>query len=313
MSAPPQIITVSARDEGLRLDQLLAARLNEYSRSQITAAIRSGAVQIQGAGKKSSYRVKQGEEIVISSMDTASPPSHLTPQKIDFPLLYEDNYLLVLSKPPGLVVHPGSGNYLGTLAHGLLYHCQELAGVGGDTLRPGIVHRLDKDTSGVMVVAKQEQSHRLLVDMFANHRLEKEYLALVCALPQQEKGEIIAPIGRHPIHRQKMAVVEHGGRYAASFWQVQQRFTRHCLLKVRIETGRTHQIRVHLASRGLPIAGDLVYGGSRVREESARFPRQMLHAHRLSFRHPITGETLDIQAEPWPDMAAALQQLEEKR
>ncbi len=164
-----------------------------------------------------------------------------------------------------------------------------------------------------MVVAKNEQSHRLLVDMFAHRQLEKEYLALVCGVPQQESGEVIAAIGRHPVHRQKMAVLEHGGRYAASFWRVEQRFQRHCLLKVRIETGRTHQIRVHLASRGLPVAGDTLYGGSRVRGEAGLFPRQMLHAYRLSFLHPLTQKPLEMVAEPWPDMQQTLQKLTEEQ
>ncbi len=286
MSASSRIITVRPADEGLRLDQFLVECFPEYSRSQISAAIRDGTVLVAGEQKKSSYRLKAKEEIVFSEITDKVPPSSLIPEKIDFPLLYEDEYLLVLVKPPGLVVHPGSGNYQGTLVHGLLHYCRELAGVGGDLLRPGIVHRLDKDTSGVMVVAKKEDIHRQLVDMFANRQLNKEYLALVCGSPKEEKGEIIAPIGRHPVQRQKMAVVTQGGRYAASHWSVKYRWRRYTLLQVKIETGRTHQIRVHLASRGLPVAGDLLYGGSRARQQNTLFPRQMLHARRLSFLHP---------------------------
>ncbi len=311
MSASPSIVSVVPADEGLRLDQFLVAHFVEYSRSQLAAAVRSGSVLVDGLPKKSSYRLKSGEQVVFSAPPPSASPSSLIPEKIDFPVLYEDEHLLVLVKPPGLVVHPGSGNHQGTLVHGLLYHCQELADVGEDSLRPGIVHRLDKDTSGVMVVAKNDQSHRLLVDMFAHRQLDKEYLALVCGTPQREEGEVIAPIGRHPVHRQKMAVVEHGGRYAASFWRVQRRFKQHTLVRVKIETGRTHQIRVHLASCGMPVAGDLLYGGSRVRGESELFPRQMLHAHRLSFSHPVTREPLDMVAEPWPDMLLALEKLTE--
>ncbi len=312
MSASSRIVTVESADEGLRLDQFLVECFPEYSRSQISAAIRGGTVLVAGEQKKSSYRLKAKEEIVFSEITDKAPPSSLIPEKIDFPLLYEDEYLLVLVKPPGLVVHPGSGNYQGTLVHGLLHHCREMAGVGGDLLRPGIVHRLDKDTSGVMVVAKKEEIHRQLVDMFANRQLDKEYLALVCGSPKEEKGEIIAPIGRHPVQRQKMAVVTQGGRYAVSHWSVKHRWQRYTLLQVKIETGRTHQIRVHLASRGLPVAGDLLYGGSRARQQNTLFPRQMLHAHRLSFLHPVTGQSLDMVADLWPDMQQAVEKLMEE-
>ncbi len=312
MSASPRIIVVKPADEGLRLDQFLVECFPEYSRSQISAAIRGGTVAVEGGQKKNSYRLKAGEEIVFPEIIDKAPPSSLIPEKIHFPILYEDQYLLVLVKPPGLVVHPGNGNHQGTLVHGLLHHCRQLAGVGGDLLRPGIVHRLDKDTSGVMVVAKSEDIHRQLVDMFANRQLDKEYLALVCGTPKEEKGEIIAPVGRHPVHRQKMAVVNQGGRYAASYWSVTYRWQHYTLLRVTIKTGRTHQIRVHLASRGLPVAGDRLYGGSRMRQQHIHFPRQMLHAHRLSFLHPITGQSLDMVAELWPDMQQAVEQLMEK-
>ncbi len=312
MSASSRIITVQSADEGLRLDQFLVDFFPEYSRSQISAAIRGGRVLVEGEQKKSSYRLKAKEEILFSGIADKASPLSLIPEKIDFPVLHEDQYLLVLVKPPGLVVHPGNGNYQGTLVHGLLHYCREMAGVGGDLLRPGIVHRLDKDTSGVMVVAKKEDVHRQLVDMFASRRLEKEYLALVCGSPKEEEGEIVAPIGRHPVHRQKMAVVTRGGRYAASRWSVKQRWQGYTLLQVKIETGRTHQIRVHLASRGLPVAGDLLYGGSRTRQQGTLFPRQMLHAHRLSFLHPVTGQSLDLVADLWPDMQQAVEKLVEE-
>ncbi len=266
MSASSRIITVRPADEGLRLDQFLVDCFPEYSRSQISAAIRGGTVLVEGEQKKSSYRLKAKEKIVFFEIADKTPPLSLIPEKIDFPVLYEDQYLLVLVKPPGLVVHPGSGNYQGTLVHGLLHHCQ----------------------------------------------LDKEYLALVCGSPKEEKGEIIAPIGRHPVQRQKMAVVAQGGRYAASHWSVKHRWPRYTLLQVKIETGRTHQIRVHLASCGLPVAGDLLYGGSRTRQKSTLFSRQMLHAHRLSFLHPVTGQSLDMVADLWPDMQQAVEKLMEE-
>lgn len=314
MSEKPLLIPVEIADEGGRLDHFLADRLPHYSRSLLSSAVRAGTILVEGLPRKSSYRLKAGERVAVLAVAHEEEHCRLTPEAIAFPILYEDDDLLLLAKPPGLVVHPGSGNAEGTLVHGLLHHCQQLASVGGDRQRPGIVHRLDKDTSGVMVVAKKETAHRLLVDMFKNHQLEKEYLALVCGVPREESGRIVAPLGRHPVHRQKMAIRPQGGRYAATRWQLlEQPGCGYSLLKVAIETGRTHQIRVHLASLGLPVAGDLLYGGSRARREPTLFPRQMLHAHRLSFLHPITEKPVDIVSEPWPDMVQALEKLRGRR
>ncbi len=313
MSEKLLIVPVDTAGVGVRLDHFLADRLPQYSRSILSSAIRAKMVLVADLPRKNNYRLKAGEIVTVFDFAKDLIDHELKPEPIDFPVLYEDDDLLFLCKPPGLVVHPGNGNWRGTLAHGLLYYCQNIGQVGGDGTRPGIVHRLDKDTSGVMVVAKHDEIHRLLVDMFKQHRLRKEYLAVVFGVPAEEQGEVIAPIGRHPVFRQKMAVCEQTGRYAKTYWQLQEKFRRNSLLKVRIETGRTHQIRVHLASLGMPVAGDLLYGGSRAQRDSGLFPRQMLHAHRLAFRHPKSGEYLDITAEPWPDLRQVLSTLREQQ
>jgi 23S rRNA pseudouridine1911/1915/1917 synthase len=244
------------------------------------------------------------------SGSVVSPPAHqVHPEKIQLAVLYEDEYLLVISKPPGLVVHPGSGNPAGTLANGLVHYCGAIAGVG-DSVRPGIVHRLDKDTSGLMVIAKREDVHRKLVQMFKDRAVEKEYLALVHGILDQKQGRLVAPVGRHPVHRQKMAVREMGGRYAATHWQVVKEFGGiYSLVVVGIETGRTHQIRVHMAHLGHPVVGDSLYGK---RHCPKKIIRQMLHASRLRFIHPITGKKLECEAPLWPDFFEVLKDFEQE-
>jgi 23S rRNA pseudouridine1911/1915/1917 synthase len=295
---------VNAEQAGCRLDHFLVRAIPEASRTLLTESVRDGLIQVDSQYRKSSYSLKAGE-CVAGSLAIA-PVTALLPEQIAFDILFEDPYLLVLSKPPGLVVHPGSGNQAGTLVNGLLFHCQTIIGVGDDVVRPGIVHRLDKDTSGLMVVAKEEGTHRKLVEAFKARKVDKQYLALVHGFPVQQTGRIVASIGRHPIHRQKMAVRENG-RHAVTNWQVLQEFVGgFSLVRLRIETGRTHQIRVHMASIGHPVAGDLVYGGGRGKRQ---FPRQLLHAANLSFIHPITGQDLVFSTPLWPDFALIINQL----
>ena len=289
---------------GVRLDQYLCQKIPLTSRSVIASSIRSGRIDVDGALRKTSYRLKGGE-VVQGALEILSEPE-VNPEKIDFPILYEDGSLLVISKPPGLVVHPGSGNSQGTLVNGLVYHCQSIGKVG-DKLRPGIVHRLDKDTSGVMVVAKSDYVHRSLVEDFKNRRLYKEYLALLHGTPRDKNGRIVAPIGRHPVQRQKMAVRAGGGRHAATNWEVLEEVEgRYSLVKVTIETGRTHQIRVHMAHLGCPVAGDTTYGSGR---NNNTFVRQMLHASRLTFNHPVTGNRINCKAPLWADFNETLEKL----
>lgn len=286
------------------MDHFLVRAVPEASRSILTESVRVGLIKVDSLERKSSYCLKAGE-CVAGSLFVA-PAMDLLPEKIPFEILFEDSYLLVLSKPPGLVVHPGSGNQTGTLVNGLLYHCQAIAGVGDAAVRPGIVHRLDKDTSGLMVVAKEEGAHRKLVDAFKARTVDKQYLALLHGILEQKTGRIVAAIGRHPVHRQKMAIRE-DGRYAATNWQVLQEFSSgFSLVRLQIETGRTHQIRVHMASIGHPVAGDNVYSGGRGKR---KFPRQLLHAAQLSFTHPVTGESLAFSAPLWPDFSLILDQL----
>lgn len=298
---------IAEREAGDRLDHFLAEKLPEISRSRLISSVRAGLVLVTGSVKKSSYRLKVGDEV---SGSVVSPPAqHVHPEKIQLAVLYEDEYLLVISKPPGLVVHPGSGNPTGTLVNGLVYYCGSIAGVG-DSVRPGIVHRLDKDTSGVMVIAKREDVHRKFVQMFKDRAMEKEYLALVHGILDQKQGRLVAPVGRHPVHRQKMAVREMGGRYAATHWQVVKEFGgMYSLVAVGIETGRTHQIRVHMAHLGHPVVGDSLYGK---RHCPKKIIRQMLHASRLRFIHPITGKKLECEAPLWLDFFEVLKDLEQQ-
>jgi 23S rRNA pseudouridine1911/1915/1917 synthase len=293
------------KQAGERLDQFLARKQPELSRSQLSASIRAGQILVDGICKKSSYRLKSGDMVEGEILSLAAPVV-VQPEKIEFSILYEDEFLLVISKPPGLVVHPGSGNRSGTLVNGLVHHCASIAGVG-DSIRPGIVHRLDKDTSGVMVVAKRENVHRLLVDAFKARAMGKEYVALLHGIFKQKTGRLVAPIGRHPVHRQKMAIREMGGRYAATQWRVEDEFMeKYSLTRIDIETGRTHQIRVHMASLGHPVVGDDMYGGGRFCDG---IPRQLLHASRLRCVHPVTGQELDIEAPLWPDFLSVLHAL----
>jgi 23S rRNA pseudouridine1911/1915/1917 synthase len=296
---------------GQRLDAFLA-RLSlrpAMTRSMLQQLIRDGFITVCGQGRKSGYRLQEGDLVEV----LLPPPrlSALTPEEIDFQVLYEDDELVVVSKPPGLVVHPACGNETGTLVHGLLFRCGNLAGISGEQ-RPGIVHRLDKDTSGVMVIAKNDQAHQALASQFKDRRVEKIYHALVNGRLAGESGRVVASIGRHRVHRQKMAVLPVGGREAVTNWRVLERFTANTYLEIRLETGRTHQIRVHLAHLGHPVTGDPVYGG-KIREDGGlKVNRQCLHAFRLSFTHPLTGEWLSFQAPVWPDMEDVLRYLREK-
>ncbi len=300
-------VAIDAGLAGMRLDQFLALTIPSLSRSVLADSIRKGHIRVDAVSRKSSYRLKEGE--IVSGDIEKQERIDVQPQPIDFSIIYEDEFLLLLSKPPGLVVHPGSGNSQGTLVNGLVHYCQSIAGVG-DSLRPGIVHRLDKDTSGIMLVAKQDFVHRKLVDDFKNRRLTKEYLALLHGVLKKKSGRLVASVGRHPIHRQKMAVKEHGGRHAVSNWQVlQETSPAFSLVKIIIETGRTHQIRVHMAHLGCPVVGDKVYGGHR---DNSAFSRHLLHASRLVFQHPVTGQPMDYTAALWPDFAEVLNALGSK-
>ena len=293
-------LVVLADDDGLRLDRFLAGAGRGWSRSQVARWIEAGLVTRNGAPTKASHLVHRGDRIEV----TVPPPSpsDVQPQELPLDVLYEDSHLIAINKQPGMVIHPAAGNPDGTLVNALLAHCRDLSGVGG-VERPGIVHRLDKDTSGVLVAAKSDAAHRALSLAFRWRTTDKRYLAVVYGTPKTDEGVVDAPIARHPSERKRMAVVP-GGRAARTLWSVRERFAGAALVECRPVTGRTHQIRVHLAHTGHALIGDQVYAGRQWRsiadpQLAARcrdFPRQALHAWRLTIQHPASGEPITFEA-----------------
>lgn len=305
MQAAPRLALLVSEDlAGLRADQALAS-LAGVTRAQARRWIDLGRAQLGGRPLRAAQRVAVGERI------DAQPPELLAaragPEPIVLDVLYEDADLIVVDKPAGLVVHPAPGHPGGTLVNALLHHCGDLAGIGG-VLRPGIVHRLDRGTSGVMVAAKRDATHAALAAQFCDHTVERVYLAIVRGAPGPQAGRVDREIGRHPRDRKRMSVETAAGRRAVTAWRVRERFPArgYALLEVRPETGRTHQIRVHLAASGLPIAGDPVYGRARRAPDGPPLARPALHAATLGFTHPLTGERLRFEAPPPGDFAAAL-------
>ena len=306
---------------GTRADRFLADALDGLSRSRVKALIEGGHASRDGQPLTDpSESVRSGARYALRVPPAV--PATPTPQAIPLAILFEDRDLIVLDKPPGLVVHPAPGNQDGTLVNAVLAHAgEDLSGIGGEA-RPGIVHRLDKDTSGVMVVAKTERAHTALSAAFASRDLDREYLALAWGLPASSEGEVDAVIGRHPTDRKRMSVVTRGGKHALTRWKLERGFgAAASLLRCRLATGRTHQIRVHLSHIGHPIVGDPVYlrrtpASARllpapVRDALLAFPRQALHAESMGFSHPVTGQALSFRAPPPADMAALIALLEE--
>ncbi len=302
----PSQFFIQHNDAGQRLDHFLIRHYPDYSRSLLSKLIGAAKILVNGQAVKAGYRLRENDAINVSFPSTQ--PSEIVPERIEFPVLFEDNHLLVINKPPGLVVHPANGHHHGTLVHGLLYRCAHLP--ADSTGRPGIVHRLDKDTSGVMLVAKTEPALRTLMADFKNRKIEKTYQALLLHCPRERFGRIVSPIGRHPVHRQKMAIRPVHGRYAATNWHVVEHFSNGwSLCEIGIETGRTHQIRVHMASIKAPVAGDTLYGGAVSRESFFQPARQMLHASTIRFSHPLFGHELCFTAPLWEDMQMLLDSL----
>ena len=281
-----------------RLDTLLASRHPELSRARIEGLIKAGHVTVNGAqAAKAGQKVDESDDIVL--VVPPPVPAIPSPEPIPLSVIYEDDDIIAVDKPAGLVVHPAPGHLSGTLVNALLHHCPSLAGIGG-VARPGIVHRLDQDTSGVMVAAKTQRAMDVLAKEFASHaNMEKTYLAVVHGIPIPNEGRIENLIGRSPYDRKKMAIVERNGKTAITRWKLlaHDSSTGLSLVRCDIETGRTHQIRVHLASIGVPIAGDAVYGRPRLDKQLADPPaRQLLHAWRLSLKHPVTRAPLTFEA-----------------
>jgi len=313
-ASPTHILTVTEADRGSRLDQFLAAH-TEFTRTRLSRWLKAGQVLVNGRTRAASYKVQSGDRVAL----TVPPPepSFLSAEPLPLDILYEDQDIIVVNKPPGLVVHPAPGHRGGTLLNALVHHCPDLASVG-DLARPGLVHRLDKDTSGVLVAAKTGMAHASLVRQFHDRQVAKTYVALVWGRFAQDKGEIDQEVGRHPTARQKMSVHPRRGKPAVTHWRVLGEYPGPVtLLELSPKTGRTHQLRVHLAALGHPIVGDATYGGGAARLLGAPLirglrplvTRQLLHARSLEFSHPRTGATVLTEAPVPEDFQAVVQWL----
>ncbi|MEO8349067.1 MAG: RluA family pseudouridine synthase [Acidobacteriota bacterium] len=314
---------VGVPSEGTRLDLFVASACSDLSRSRIQKLIAEGAVRLAGSPAKRAHVVRAGEEVEVEVPEPRS--ASIEPQDIPLSILYEDAHLIAIDKPPGIVVHPSPGHHSGTLVNALLHHVRGLSGIGGEK-RPGIVHRLDRDTSGVLLVAKTDKAHASLSRQMKKRSLRKEYLALVAGLSRVRKGEVALSIGRDPRDRKKMRAFRNaetapaGAREARTLYETERDWPELglAILRCRLVTGRTHQIRVHLASAGMPVVGDPVYGRpryDRVRDpELSRrlkeFPRQALHAERIALRHPETNEELEIVAPVPEDLATLIAEID---
>ena len=301
---------VKEDQEGQRLDVFVAANHSALSRSQVKLAIEEGDVLVNSKAPKASQLLKAGDVIVLKQKPAVE--GIVAPQDIPLDIVYEDASIIVINKPAGMVTHPAPGNYENTLVNALLFHCHDLSGIGG-VVRPGIVHRLDKGTSGLIVAAKTDDAHRNLSAQFESHEVHKTYRVFVWGDMKGNQGEILLPVGRHATNRKKMSTKSKRGKSALTLWKVRERYGPATLLDVEIKTGRTHQIRVHLSDRGYPVIGDTVYGSATNKTRSISDPilkaslkslnRQALHAAQLSFIHPLKRERVVFTAEMPEDMA----------
>jgi len=313
-------VTVPQLKERERIDRFLARVFSDFSRSMIQKLIDEGRVLVNGSVTKPSHLVNPGEKIDLFVPEPQK--LEVEPEAIPLDIVYEDEHLIVIDKPAGMVVHPAFANYSGTLVNALLYHCRDLSGIGG-VQRPGIVHRLDKDTSGLIVVAKDDRTHQGLAEQFKSKSVEREYVAVVWGRPRPGRGRVETFLGRHPKDRKKIAVLS-GGRWAVTNYEVVESFEFLSLVRLQLETGRTHQIRVHMSHIGHPVFGDPVYGG-RSRKLGSLPPaqrrkaqqllegmkRQALHARTLGFVHPVTRERLRFESPLPDDMSELLRRLRE--
>ena len=278
-----------------RLDKFLSAMLPDQSCSYLQKIIKDGNVLVNGEPKKSSYRLEDGDEVTADLPELKSPD--IEPENIPLDILYEDDSILMVNKPKGMVVHPSAGHYTGTLVNAVLWHCQgQLSGINGVS-RPGIVHRIDKDTTGVLVVCKNDAAHNAVAAQLKEHSITRKYRAIVHGVIKEDEGTVDAPIGRHPTERKKMASGVKNGKRAVTHYRVLERFQGYTYVECQLETGRTHQIRVHMASIHHPLLGDTVYGPAK---DSHHLEGQTLHAMVLGLIHPVTGEYLEMEA-PLPE------------
>ena len=315
---PPRNETILIVEKTLpheRLDTFLRSQFPTISRGAIQRLMEQGDIRVDGKPVKATHHPRFGEQIEIHW--PAARPATAQPQELPLDILFEDDHLLVLNKPPGMVVHPSAGHEDSTLVNGLLHHCAgQLSGIGG-VARPGIVHRLDKETSGCLVVAKNDPAHLALSSQFASRGVEKIYHAIVCGNLTPEQGEVRAAIARHPTHRKRMAVTDGSGRDAWTSFHVLERLREATVVEALLHTGRTHQVRVHFKHLGFPIVGDATYGNRQNKHLTEltgyTAPRQLLHAHKLAFKHPHTGKRMSFEA-GWPaDFQEALSALREER
>jgi 23S rRNA pseudouridine1911/1915/1917 synthase len=295
-------MTVTIDESGLRVDAALSQALPDLSRSAIQRLLEDGAVTLRGAAVKKNYKTQAGDVFEVTVPE--AQPVDIVAQDIPLDVVYEDGDVIVLNKPKGMVVHPAAGHWDGTLVNALLHHCGDsLSGINGE-LRPGIVHRIDKDTSGLLIVAKNDLAHQGLAAQLKDHSLSRTYWCIVCGNIREDEGTISAPIGRHPADRKKMAVTEKNSRDAVTHFRVLRRYRGYTLVECRLETGRTHQIRVHMAYIGHPLLGDTVYGGRRDKGLST----QCLHARGLKFIHPTTGQPVEL----WTELPDWFQEAKDK-
>lgn len=286
---------ITENEDGERIDKCLATLIDSLSRSYIQRLIKDEAVRVNGSPVKESYRVKQEDQLEFELPEAVEPD--IEPEDIPLDILYEDKDVIVVNKPKGMVVHPAAGHYSGTLVNALMFHCgKELSGING-CMRPGIVHRIDMDTTGSVIACKNDMAHNCIAEQLKEHSLTRRYVAICHGVLREEEGTIDRPIGRHPTERKKMAVNERNGKRAVTHYKVLQRFRDYTFIECRLETGRTHQIRVHMASIGHPLLGDEVYSN---RKSPYKLQGQTLHAKILGFRHPSTGEYIETEA-PLPE------------
>lgn len=296
---------IEAEEVGQRLDRYLTSVLIDLSRTQIQQCISTGAIQVNGRASKAGYALRAGDEVLVASTAFAPAASRARPQALPLDIVYEDADILIINKAPGMVVHPAPGHTGDTLVNALLAYYPALA-TSEAGQRPGIVHRLDRDTSGLLIVAKNARAQTALVGQLQRHEIIKRYISLVEGVVSLDQGSIDAPIGRDPRHRQQMAITARGGREARTHFRVMERFGRHTLLLIQLETGRTHQIRVHLKAIGHPVVGDPTYGsGNAIR--GAHLTRQFLHASHLQFTHPISTAPLTFESPLPTDLQAVLE------
>ena len=296
-------LTTELCDEGLRLDLFLSEELEDHSRSFLQKLIKEGLVTVDGKPVKANYRLSAGQQVSVQVREPEEV--NIEPQEMPLDILYEDGDVCIVNKPKGMVVHPAAGHYRDTLVNGIMYHCQDsLSGING-SLRPGIVHRIDKDTTGALIICKNDKAHSCIAEQLKEHSITRRYRAIIIGNLSEDEGTVDAPIGRHPTQRKKMAVNRINGKRAVTHYRVLERFRGYTYIECQLETGRTHQIRVHMASIGHPLLGDTVYGPAK--PAYPLLEGQTLHAMVIGFVHPTTGAYMEFEA-PLPAYFAELLQ-----